>query len=46
MWAHNHTPALQHYGVKGMTWGVRKDRKSNFHSDDVVLKKGTVVNRG
>lgn len=23
----------------------RKDRKSNFHSDDVVLKKGTVVNR-
>ena len=38
---------LQHYGTKGMQWGVRKKRKSsvNTRSDRFVLKKGTTISR-
>lgn len=42
---------LAHYGVKGMKWGVRKDRDaagvSRLHktSDGYVLKKGSTVQR-
>lgn len=44
---------LYHYGVKGMKWGVRKDRKYteksskkiNTRKDEFVLKKGTYIHR-
>lgn len=32
---------LYHYGVKGMQWGVRRDRKTG----KVTIKKGTKINR-
>lgn len=34
---------LMHYGVKGMKWGVRKDRYDETLSRDYVVKKGTSV---
>lgn len=34
---------LEHYGVKGMRWGVRKDRKSS--EQDIKTKKGSNVVR-
>lgn len=30
---------LAHYGVKGMKWGVRKDRKARASSSDPKTKK-------
>ena len=38
---------LQHYGTKGMQWGVRKKRKSSVktRSDQFVLKKGLTISR-
>lgn len=33
---------LEHFGVKGMKWGVRKLDKRN---GDLYLKKGTTVKR-
>ena len=44
-----HSDHLEHFGVKGMKWGVRKDRKSKRakqgvpepYTKDRVLKKGT-----
>lgn len=29
----NDLPSLMHYGVKGMKWGVRKDRKKSYSDD-------------
>lgn len=34
---------LYHYGVKGMKWGVRKDRYNKVYDSDIVLKKGSSV---
>lgn len=43
---------LYHFGVKGMKWGVRKEKHSNsnsntrrFSDEDIVLKKGTKIHR-
>lgn len=35
---------LRHHGVKGMRWGVRKQRPE-ITSENIVIKKGTVLNR-
>lgn len=32
MWEYNHTDELYHFGVKGMKWGVRKDRNEGSSS--------------
>lgn len=37
MWAYRETPYLQHHGVKGMRWGVRK---SDFSSGSSHAKIG------
>lgn len=38
---------LRHYGIKGMKWGVRKDRQpTGMHKNDrIVIKKGSEVQR-
>lgn len=38
---------LEHYGVKGMRWGVRKDRKTSVktRTEGFILKKGSSLNR-
>ena len=46
MWRYNYTStALVHYGVKGMKWGIRKDKyESNEHfQKGYELKKGDVI---
>jgi hypothetical protein len=35
---------LEHVGIKGMKWGVRKS-SLNTRTDRFVLKKGTIINR-
>ena len=48
MWDYNYTDELYHHGIKGMKWGVRKDRSSGSVNLQRVKKKteaaGTVVN--
>lgn len=34
---------LYHYGVKGMKWGVRKERYRKSYDSDIVLKRGGTV---
>ena len=36
---------LRHYGVKGMKWGVRKDKTVYGDTDNSVIKKGTKLGR-
>jgi len=41
---------LQHFGVKGMKWGIRKKddskgRQSKLDDTDIVIKKGTDIHR-
>lgn len=38
---------LQHYGVKGMRWGVRKKGSSgpNYRTSGLTIKKGTSISR-
>ena len=49
MWEHNQNE-LYHYGVKGMRWGVRRDRSSSNGSIDLKTAKkkteaaGRIVN--
>ena len=39
MWTYNHSDELMHHGVKGMKWGVRKDRQSGSSSGKSKLSK-------
>lgn len=39
MWTYNHSDELMHHGVKGMKWGVRKDRRSGSSSGKSKLSK-------
>lgn len=34
---------LKHYGVKGMRWGVRKDRSSSEKKSNETLKKAGAI---
>jgi hypothetical protein len=36
---------IEHTGIMGMKWGVRKNSSVNTRSDRFVLKKGTILNR-
>lgn len=47
MWTYNHTDELRHYGVLGMKWGVRRDkRKSNVSTRAVRGHAGPGVYLG
>lgn len=34
---------LEHYGVKGMKWGVRKKYYTDDMDNDVVIKQGSNI---
>jgi hypothetical protein len=36
---------IYHYGVKGMKWGVRKNKYKKRYTDDIVIEKGTEIHR-
>lgn len=38
-----HSDELEHYGVKGMKWGVRKDRYHSGLDKDLTLRKGSTI---
>ena len=47
MWNYNYFNELYHYGVKGMKWGVRKDRGYSYKVNNgrLTMKKGSNLHR-
>ena len=41
-WRPTYQPELYHHGVKGMRWGIRKDRKSSSKKRKTALEKETI----
>lgn len=47
MWTFNYSNEMYHYGVKGMKWGVRKDRGYSYKVNNgrLTIKKGSNLHR-